>query len=406
MSERARPTSRLPALMIAVLLSACQSLASADAPVTTSKRGRKLAQAAVEMIREVLATGLPRRVPESMRDELPGQEFEGNRRRQPAWAFFVPEVLSDEAPGLCRRAERFWSTSPKKLVEAIPFLGPMYLCETDPMRSAILDTILGILEQAISPRRFRTLAEPTCLSILKGTTEDDRRQMIVWRCLEQIAPLSPNGTAEVLRLATEDDADTPEVLCEEIKLLDTTASHGPADPSLRDFLLHFLESSGSGECRGWAVDSALLKRYGKDRVLPVYLRVLREVWNSDPILARNILIEISLDLSIPEVTPVLVEALRSELPAVRLQAAVGLEHTTGLGPREMGYVAERDVASVGVVTGEIRGGMGRAELELICARWEKWWETAGAEFMLEHGLNRDGTPLSGHSTAASPVSPG
>jgi hypothetical protein len=226
--------------------------------------------------------------------------------------------------------------------------------------------------------------------MLDGTELEVRRAEIIRSCLSEIAPLSSRGIEALEELASSRDAGSPDALCEGIRVLASTAERGPLDPSLNEFLLGFVQRR-DGSCRSSAVSSYLVSKYGKDRVLPVYLEVLRGS-TGDAELAETIIRELSLDLTLPELTPILIDFATSkeQSPSVRLQAAIGLEHTTGLGPEDMAYASERDQALFAVYRHEEE----IPALESMGSRWKQWWTASGAAFMRAHGMKPDGTPLS------------
>src|SRR5262245_16468415 len=374
-------------ILVCVLMGPILLANPSDAAGLEGEVGKKSAQAALNLLKRVYAVGMPEKFPSRLTEVARTQphvklDYERDYRNQPWMGFIFPEFLRSKDRGLSEDLERFWKTPYRELLMAAPYLAATYASQELEMQEAITHIVERILSEARNDAlrgddsagldAVNSNAERAYLTIVERSTVDEhRRRTLGYLSNLPLSRLDDETCRHLLQLARGRDKDDEGTRLLESKLLTQCVASSTGPNEVSEYLLAVTFSDPCDACRGWALQSGLVEKYGREKAMPALLAALREGLRRSTPLASSAITYMSLTRRYPEAVPLLIEGLEHPDAEVRGLSILALQRLTGLGPANLGYPS--DESARWVIVADHAKPEDLSALAAIAEKWKDWW---------------------------------
>jgi hypothetical protein len=374
-----------------------------------TRRGDLIAEEALSLMRRAMQVGMPEKFPEKLERKVPEHvidEYYGYHRTDPASGFFNPPFIRWRDRKLYRACTKFWKIPPGEMIGAVPYLDKAYFKEEGPLQVAIIRLVRNILEAAYESPEQPVIAGQVYLDLLERSTDRAHRKAVL-AALGNTSGYPADAVRRLMTLASERDREDPELRAVEVMVIvECTYRGSVSDESIVEYVFRIAAGDSCDFCRGWAINEMMVKRYGKERVLPIYLRILEEGVDHSSLSVKTAIREVGMDGKHPEGVPYLIRLLGATNPVLRIDAIDALEATLGRDPKSMDYTNDEEIvwrakydysaaANAAFERGEVRlpayypADFDASVMEALgrmVGRWKQWWQTDGLQYLKEHSI--------------------
>lgn len=342
-------------------------------------------QKVLALMKRALATHLPEKLPDDLRKKVPEhaiREYEQYHRFVPGEGFFEPDLLRTRDPRLYRDLKEFWSLKPSRQIEAVPYLGERYFQEQRPLQQVILRLVTEVSEDAFDVVEREAVVEPVYLQILERSPNRDDRLQILESDIGRLR-ISETGYRKLLEFAQGwGDADR-EIRVALVRALAQGRNDNTPPRAVGQFLLDVATKDSCVECRRAAISYWQIAHFGRDAVVPTYLRVLEDAsregdWATATTVIRVVGIK-SKDIG---AVPNIIRGLDAADPVTRALAVTALENIVGMDMTSI--PPDVQVFSIDYEK-PVVDPTALDHLQKAASRWKAWWEGEGKMI-----LSRDG----------------
>ena len=373
---------RSPTRLVAIVAAVLTSLGPAS---SGDPEGKRLADAAVELMISALELGVPEHLPAEIRDHEPEHvesDYAERRFVGPGEGFFEPALLKPLDARLYRAVRRFWRNQPTDLLAAVPHLGAMCLEAAGDVRVMLFRLVVRISDETFDAPGHDPVMERVFLQILERSQEADELK----RSLELLASpgfrVSADGYGKLLAIARRWSGEDCTFRVEMVRALASSSKVKNPPTEVCEYLLEVAVSDGCADCRAAAITTDQIRRLGRERTIPAYLGILDGASCEAPKLAEAVIKTVSIWGAYRESVPHLIGALGSCDVLVRACAVVGLVHVVGkdgptVAPEERVFAIDYEHGSV--------DSAAAVRLSAAVSRWRVWWRLNGAGFVGDRG---------------------
>lgn len=291
------------------------------------------------------------------------------------------EFTCRTAPDYYRVMKRLWRSGSRGIRERLKFLSiaqEFILETTKGTRELLVPLTLDVMEDVLGShsgsKEDRVRIQEFLLKLLGELEDKDWHDQILNGPMKELLPLSETMTRAVLMLATGPHAEIASLRKIDNELLSRTASLRAVDESVLRYLLDCVQGGVCDVCRAWCVSEDHIERYGRERILAVYLDTLRIV-SRDPnlrVLAQALVRAVGLGGKYEDATPCLIGLLNGDDVKLKVMAITSLERIHGLGKEDLHYVGVGDIWRRGLFD-ELRSSEVEAAVEVVSSKWKLWW---------------------------------